>query len=225
MSPSFAASLRRVPLFANLSLDQLDVLAQHVVARNYQQGAVVFSEGEAGGDLLIVHSGQVRILRTAATGRQQLLSIEREGSSLGEVSVFDRGPYSATAIALTPLTLLRLDGSLFRNYCVQHPEVALQVIGVLGHRLRRLRGLVEQLTFQSVRGRLIAYLLELAREQPAGATLRLAENNEELAVRLGTVRELVSRNLGRLHGEGLIRMQRRAVTIPDLDALRTELEK
>ena len=147
----------------------------------------------------------MRIVKTSAGGRRQLLSIEGEGASLGEVSVFDGAGYSATATAITPAILLRVKGEHFRRFCSAHPEVAFKVIRVLGHRLRRLRSLVEHLSFGTVRARLIAHLLDLAREQ--GSAIALEENNEELAARLGTVRELVSRNLGRLHNEGLIQMR------------------
>jgi len=101
------------------------------------------------------------------------------------------------------------------------------VIKVLGHRLRHLDGLVEELSFSTVRGRLIAHLLRLAEERGrltgGAAKFELDENNEELAARLGTVRELISRNLGRLHGEGLIEMQRRTVRIPDVKRLANEI--
>jgi len=104
--------------------------------------------------------------------------------------------------------------------------MAQKVFKVLGHRLRHLVGLVEQLSFSTVRTRLIAYLIRLAEEKGArtatGIEFQLAENNEELAVRLGTVRELISRNLGRLHGEGLIHMNRRSVNIPNIAILREE---
>lgn len=190
-------------------------------------GQVVFDEGDPAGDLLIVQEGSVRIVKTAASGRHQLISIERAGSSLGEVSVFDGGAYSTTAITVTPAVLLRLKGQRLRRLCAVHPEVAFKVIRVLAHRLRHLRNLVEQLSFATVRDRLIAHLLHLAEERgvrsEAGIEIELDENNEELAGRLGTVRELVSRNLGRLHGQGLIRMRRRAVTIPNKDALCSEL--
>jgi len=93
--------------------------------------------------------------------------------------------------------------------------------------LRRLISLVEELSFSTVRGRLIAYLLRLAgevgRHSAHGIRFELTENNEELADRLGTVRELVSRNLGRLHGAGLIEMNRRTINIPDLVALKQEI--
>lgn len=156
-----------------------------------------------------------------------VISIESAGSSLGEVSVFDGGSYSATATAMEPTTLLRLRGDSFRALCLANPAIAFQVIRVLGHRLRHLRALVEKLSFATVRDRLILHLLQLAQEVGTadGNEIRvvLTENNEELAGRLGTVRELVSRNLGRLHGEGLIVMRRRLVWIPDPGRLRAEI--
>ncbi|MBI2689716.1 MAG: Crp/Fnr family transcriptional regulator [Acidobacteria bacterium] len=203
-------------------------IAANLTVRKYDAGDIVFFEGGQGGDLLIVKEGSVRIVKAAANGRYQLISVERTGSSLGEVSVFDGGSYSTTAITVSPAVLLRLRGEYFRKICLSRPDVSLKVIRVLGHRLRHLRNLVEQLSFATVRDRLIAHLLQIAEERGirGGGRIEIAleENNEELAARLGTVRELVSRNLGRLHGEGLILMRRRAVTIPDEAALRAELK-
>jgi len=220
-------TLRRVPLFAELSETELASIVDKVLVKRCQAGQLVFCEGDKGGDLLIVQEGSVKVVKTALSGRQQLIAIERVGSSLGEVSAFDGGLYSTTAIAITPVVLLRLNGEHFRNLCLAYPNVALKVIRVLGHRLRHLRRLVEDLSFSTVRDRLIAHLLRLGEERgllgPGGTEIRLDENNEELAARFGTVRELVSRNLGRLHGEGLIVMRRRAVMIPDDALLRAEL--
>jgi CRP/FNR family transcriptional regulator len=224
---AFVGTLRRVPLFNELSESELTFLAHRLSVAQYKGGEIVFSEGERGGDLLIVMQGSVRVVKIAASGRQQLLTVERFGSSLGEVSVFDGGGYSTTAIAVEPCALLRLKGNEFRSLCLAHPEVAVKVIRVLGHRLRQMRQLVEDLSFAPVRARLIAYLLSLAADRgvrgDAGVQIRLDENNEELAGRLGTVRELISRNLGRLHGDGLIVMSRRSVCIPDEARLRAEL--
>ena len=215
------ATLQRVALFSDLSATELAAIAAEVSVSRQAAGQIIFAEGDRGGDLLIVSEGKVKVVRMAASGRHQLIAIEGPGSTLGEVSLFEGGPYSATAIALEPSVLIRLRGDRFKRLCLAHPEVAFKVIQVLGHRLRHLRRLVEDLSFATVRQRLIAYLLRLAED----SVFVLHENNEELAGRLGTVRELVSRNLGRLHGEGLIVMgPRRAVTIPDVELLRAELE-
>jgi len=220
-------TLRRVPLFTDLSNAELVLVAEHATVRRYDHGQVIFTEGDACSELLIVREGSVRILKTAANGRRQLLSIERVGNSLSELSVFDGNPYPATAEAITSTTLLCLAADHFRRICQQNPDVALKVIKVLGHRLRRMGGLVENLSFSTVRGRLVAYLVRLAEEQGrrcgAGVQFDLLENNEELAARLGTVRELVSRNLGRLHNQGLIEVRRRLIIVPDLTTLKQEL--
>lgn len=188
---------------------------------------MVFSEGDPCHELLIVEEGSVKLLKGAANGREQLMGIERTGNTLAEVPVFDGGRYTVTALVIEPASLLRLDAEHFRKVCLQQPEVAVKVIKVLGHRLRHLERLVEELSFSTVRGRLIAHLLRLAEEcgdrEGAVVEFELKENNEELAARLGTVRELISRNLGRLHGDGLIEMRRRLVRIPNLQRLENEL--
>ena len=196
---------------------------------HYGEGVTIFSEGDPCHELLIVEEGAVRILKSAPNGRQQLIGIERRGNSLAEVPVFDGGRYPATAEAASKTVVLRLPADRFRRICLQNPELALKVFKVLGHRLRHLMSLVEGLSFSTVRGRLITHLLRLAeetgRQTPRGLQFELPENNEELAARLGTVRELVSRNLGRLHGAGLIEMSRRTIHIPNPDALKDELIK
>jgi CRP/FNR family transcriptional regulator len=227
LAPDLISTLRRVPLFTELSNQELGAITERVTRRRYEQGSIVFSEGDACRELLIVEEGSVKLFKSAANGREQLMGIERTGNTLAEVPVFDNGRYTVTALAIEPCVLLRLDAEHFRKVCVQQPEVAVKVIKVLGHRLRHLDGLVEELSFSTVRGRLIAHLLRLAEESGKrngiSVELELKENNEELATRLGTVRELISRNLGRLHGDGLIEMRRRAVRIPDMQKLESEI--
>jgi CRP/FNR family transcriptional regulator len=221
------STLRRLPLFNDLSEPQLAIIARGILTQSHRTGEIIFSEGEPCRELLIVKEGWVRLLKMAPNGRQQLISIERFGNSLSEIGIFDRGPYPATAKAGTATILLRLEAEQFRKVCLSHPEIGLKVIEVLGHRLRRMGSLVESLSFSTVRGRLIAYLLDRAEaaEHKAGERLEfvLLENNEDLAARLGTVRELVSRNLGRLHNDGLIVLRKRAVMVPDLSRLRQEV--
>jgi CRP/FNR family transcriptional regulator len=176
--------------------------------------------------LWIVKEGEVKLLKLAPNGRQQLIGVERAGGSLAETPIFDGGRYPATAQTDGHAILLRIDADAFRAVCMRRPELALKVIKVLGRRLRLMGALIEELSFSTVRARLIGRLLQLAAEcgseTPRGVEFPLVENNEELAARLGTVRELVSRNLGRLHNQGLIDIRRRSVTIHDLVRLKEE---
>ncbi|HEX4542500.1 MAG TPA: Crp/Fnr family transcriptional regulator [Candidatus Acidoferrum sp.] len=222
------STLRRVALFNELSEGELRVLAERTVRKRYEAGAVIFLEGDECRELLIVEEGSVKLFKTTSGGRGQLMGIERAGNTVAEVPVFDGGRYSVTACAPEAAVLLSLDAGLFRRVCLQNPEVAMKVIKVLGHRLRHLDGLVEELSFSTVRGRLVAHLLRLAGESGTrsahGVEFELKENNEELAARLGTVRELVSRNLGRLHGDGFIQMRKRTVRIADVNRLEKEVD-
>ena len=225
--PDLVATLRRLPLFTDLSDKELALVAENVSRLRYEEGAAIFSEGDPCHELLIVEEGTIKIFKSALDGREQLIGVERRGNSLAEVPVFDGGRYPASAEATSTTVLLRLPADNFRRICLQNPELALKVFKVLGHRLRHLMSLIEELSFSTVRKRLIAYLLKLAedtgQQTSRGIQFELLENNEELAARLGTVRELVSRNLGRLHGAGFIEMNRRTINLPDPAALRDEI--
>ena len=224
---TFIETLRRLALFTDLSEEELALIAASMNRQHCEKGTVIFEEGDVCRELLVVEEGAVKMLKSSPDGRRQLIAIERRGSSLGEVAVFDGGRYPASAEAASKTTLLRMSSESFRKTCLQNPTMAEKVFRVFGHRLRHLMSLVEELSFSTVRGRLIAYLVRFAefsgKQGADGIEFELTENNEELAARLGTVRELVSRNLGRLHGEGLIRMGKRTVIVPNLDLLRQEI--
>ena len=155
------------------------------------------------------------------------MSIDGPGGSIAELPVFDGGNYPASAQAITASTLLFFSKQDFHSLCVQHPEVALKVLRVVGGRLRRLVGIIEELSFTTVRHRLAAVLARLAKSQGTrsgkAVTFTLPVNNNELAAQIGTVRELVSRNLSRLQAEGLIQMDGRTIVVPDLKKLEAEL--
>lgn len=223
----YLKTLRRLPLFNELSEAELALIAAGVSRLHFKAGAVIFGEGDVCREFLVVEEGEVKLVKSALNGRQQLLSIERKGGALAEVAVFDGGRYPASAEATSSTTLLRLSADRFRKICVSNPEMALKVFKVLARKLRHLVSLVEELSFSTVRARLIAYLVQLAEKSgsatPHGIYFQLNENNEQLATRLGTVRELISRNLGRLHGDKLIEMNKRTVTIANLSRLRDEI--
>jgi CRP-like cAMP-binding protein len=136
--PDVISALRRLPLFTDLSAEQLKAVAAYATLRQYEPGTMVFAEGDSCRELFIVKDGSVRIFKTAANGREQLIGIERAGSSLAEIPVFDGDCYPVSAQTASQVTLVRLDADAFRNISLQQPEVALKVIKVLAHRLRRM---------------------------------------------------------------------------------------
>jgi CRP/FNR family transcriptional regulator len=226
--PNHAHTLSRVPLFSGLTETELSFLTQRTVPRNYSAGETVFSEGQPCTGLYVVEAGHVRIFKSSAGGREQVLSIDGPGSSVAELPVFDGGNYPASVAAIDNATLLFVSKQDFQALCLAHPEVALKVLRVVGARLRKLVGIIEELSFTTVRHRLAAFLLRLARtagkRTQEGLEITLPVNNQELASQIGTVRELVSRNLSRFQAEGLLKVEGRSVVITDVKSLETELQ-
>lgn len=225
---SAASLLKQVSIFSGLTDPEFAFLTARVVSRKFSAGELIFAEAEPCAGLYVIESGNVRIFKSSAGGREQVLSIDGPGGSIAELPVFDGGSYPASAQAVTDCSLLFFSKKDFQALCLQHPDVALKVLQVVGARLRKLVGIIEELSFTTVRHRLVAMLVRLAKSdgQCTGETITvtLPANNNELAAQIGTVRELVSRNLSRLQSEGLIRIDGRAVTVADLKKLEAELD-
>ncbi len=223
-----AQVLAQAPIFSGLSEDELRFMVQRAVSRHFSPGEIIFGEGDPCSGLYVVASGHLRIYKSSAAGREQVLSIDGPGSSIAEVPVFDGGNYPASAAAVDRATLLFISKQDFQALCLAHPQVALKVLRVVGARLRQLVGLIEELSFTTVRHRLASLLLRLAQKEgqrtTEGVEVNLPANNQELASQIGTVRELVSRNLSRFQAEGLLRIDGRSVIIRDLEGLEAAVE-
>ncbi len=226
--PSPAETLARVPIFSGLTETEIAFLAQHAVTRHFDAGEIVFTEGEPCMGMYVVESGNVRIYKSSASGREQVLGIEGPGSSVAELPVFDGGGYPASVATVDHSTLLFVSKQDFQTLCLTHPQVALKVLRVVGARLRRLVGIIEELSFTTVRHRLASFLVRLARKEgtpgAAGIEVTLPASNQELAAQIGTVRELVSRNLSRLQAEKMIQIDGRKITVINMKSLEAELD-
>lgn len=210
-------------LFASLTPEERQEIAALAVEKSYEAGQTLFHEGEPCDGLYVIGSGVVKISKTSSTGREIMLTLESPPSSVAEVPLFDGGGYPATVVALRDTTAFLVRKDDFRRFCTQHPEIPIKMLAVVSRRLRQLVGLIEAVTFGSVRQRLARTLLESA--SPDGAPIgEIPLTHEELALRLGTVREVVSRNLARFQAEGIVRIVKRQIVIVDPGALRAEAE-
>ena len=220
------AVLRKTPLFASLTDKELQALVARTARKRFQRGEMLFGEGDPCTGLFIVASGKIRIFKLSPSGREQVLAIEEPGSSFAELPLFDGGNYPAAASASEDAEVLFISRKDFQNLCREHPEVALKVIAVVGSRLRRLVGIIEDLSFTTVRQRLISVLLRLAENNavrsPEGVHIELATGHQDLAAELGTVRELISRNLSRLQAEGFLTVEGRKIIVKDVAGLKRQ---
>jgi CRP/FNR family transcriptional regulator len=218
-----AAVLKGAALFSELSPEELRTLAARTIRKRLNSGELLFSEGESCHGLHIIATGRVRIFKTSAGGREQVLAINQPGESVAELPVFDGGQYPASAIAIEETQIAFISQRDFHSYCLEHPPVALKVLSVVGARLRRLVGIIEELSFTTIRQRLISVLLKLAdtegRQTARGIEFQLPSTHQELANQLGTVRELISRNLMRLQAEGLLDVDARQIVLKNKDGL------
>jgi CRP-like cAMP-binding protein len=208
---------RHCPLFAGLPEDDLTALAEHGIAVRHETNETLFWEGDEPTGLHIVMDGAVRIFKIhPGSGREMILTVERPGQAVAELPTFDGGRYPANGAAMTPTTTLFLPRDRLEALMLARPHLTRHLLRGVGARLRLLVGLVESLSFHLVVGRLCAYLLERADLEAVPFQL---ETNAMIAARVGTVNELVTRNLSRLAAGGLIRMEGRRVVWIDREAL------
>jgi CRP/FNR family transcriptional regulator len=223
-----AAVLEKTALLSSLSQPELQMLAARTVRKLFSTGELLFSEGEPCNGLHIIARGKVRLFKTSVNGREQVLSVNVSGESVAEIPVFDGGPYPASAVALEETEIVFISRRDFNAYCLEHPEVPLKVLTVVGARLRNLVGIIEELSFTTIRQRLISTLLKLAqsegRKTARGIEFQLPASHQELANQLGTVRELISRNLMRLQAEGLLDVDARQIVVRDIEGLSALLD-
>lgn len=201
-----AEVLVRCPLFAELADEDIAALAAIAARRRFAAGETLFLAGDAPEGLHVVVAGRVKIfVLSPASGRELVLTTERPYLAVAELPSLDGGPYPANAEAVEPAETLFLEQGALERLLGEQPRVALHLLRTLGRRLRRLVGIIEQLSFQEVVQRLARYLLERG-EVPFDL-----ETNASIAAQLGTVPELISRNLGRLHQSDLLELEGRRV--------------
>jgi CRP/FNR family transcriptional regulator len=206
-----------------LDEDALGALAARAVERRFQKDELLFVAGEEAHWLYVVVEGAGRAFRESADGREQVVHVERAGATVAEVPVFDGGPFPSSVAAESDSILLFIDRRDVRNLCREYPQIAPAALKVLAGRLRRCAELVETLSLREVGQRFARLLPAEARTRgertKEGFDLTLTLTNRQIAARVGSVREVVSRALARLQQDGLVTLEGRRLSIPDEAAL------
>jgi CRP-like cAMP-binding protein len=217
-------ALKRTALFGELDSPDLAALAARAVERRLDRGEILFMAGDPAGGLYVVVEGSIRAYRVNADGREQVLHVEGAGATLAEVPVFDDGRYPSTTAAEEDSILLFIEKRDVLNLCLERPRISVAALKLLARRVRSCAALVESLSLRDVDRRLATLLCEEAsdhsRRSGSSVTFELALTHQQIAARIGSVREVVSRALARLQQVGLIQMDGRRITIPNEKALR-----
>ena len=210
-----------IPLFEGLQKKQHAALAMIAINRPYKKGQMIFSEGDEGTGFYAIISGRVKIFKLSLEGKEQILHMMGPGDIFGEVPVFTGQGYPAYAEAHAQSILLYFPRNAFIELVRQDPSLSLNMLAVLSWRLRKFAALIEDLSLKAVPGRLAAYLLYLSKSSPGKDELTLDISKGQLASILGTIPETLSRILGKMSRQGLIKSAGSRMRILD----RTTLEK
>jgi CRP/FNR family transcriptional regulator, cyclic AMP receptor protein len=215
--------LARSGIFQGVDADAAESLAKEMEIIEIRKGEVVFSEGEPGDSLYIVLSGKLKVGRRAADGRQNLIAVMGPSDMVGELSLFDPGPRTATATAVLDTRLARLRKQALRPWLTNRPEIAEQLLRVLARRLRRTNDALADLIFTDVPGRVAKTLLQFAGRfgTREGGVLRVSHDltQEELAQLVGASRETVNKALADFASRGWLRLDGKTVIIMDTERL------
>jgi CRP/FNR family transcriptional regulator, cyclic AMP receptor protein len=217
------AVIRKAPIFLGLDSGAADALRASMNLVKLRKGQSLFKEGDDGDHLFVVSSGKVKLGTKSVDGRENLLMILGPGDMFGELSLFDSGPRTATATAVTDSKLLALGQDKVIPWVKEHPEVSLQLLARLASRLRRTNEVVGDLVFSDVPGRVAKALIDLGvkfgDKRSEGLFVNHDLTQEELAQLVGASRETVNKALADFAQRGWLRLEARSVMILDYERL------
>lgn len=215
--------ISQVPLFEGLDEEQQRSLRSKMGQTTLRRGEVLFEEGEPGNHLYIITEGKIKLGHASSDGRENLLAVLGPGEIIGELTLFDPGPRSTTATAVSPVTLLHLDHADLNAILDVNPTMGKHMLRALARRLRRTNESLADLVFSDVPGRVAKALLDLADRFGApteeGVHVPHDLTQEELAQLVGASRETVNKSLADFVSRGWIQLEGRAVTLLDVDRL------
>lgn len=217
--------LRRVPLLQSLSDAELKTIAALSTRRRVRARETVVQQSEPGNELFVLMTGHLKVVSTDPEGRDAGLNVMGPGEVFGEVALLDGGPRSATIVALEPCELLVIRREHWLRFLRESPDTAVQLLGVLAARLRKLTERAEDIAFLRVGERLAKTLAALASsygdKQPDGSIrLALRMSQQEMGDLVGATRESANKQIRAWEAEGLVRQDHGHLIILDIEALR-----
>lgn len=215
--------LKKSLLFAGLNEEDLAQVAAISHRRNFIKGETIFAEGDTANSFFLLAGGGVKLCKISPDGREKVLHFAHPGETFAEAAFFGDGRYPAEARGVESGEILIFPKDGFMGLLEQNPKFSLNLIISLSLLLRRFARQIEELSFAEVPNRLAAYLIEMAQRKSTSfqgrSYIDLDMKKGELASRLGTVSETLSRAFRKLKEENLIEVDGSRVVIIDMQAL------
>jgi CRP-like cAMP-binding protein len=199
--------IRRVPLFSLLTNDQAQSIADSVVKRRYRRGEIIVEHGRKSNALYILLTGRARVLTSDSRGREVILAVLQSGDYVGEMSLIDNEPHSATVRAEVQTDMLVLGRAEFARCLPENSSLSYAILRGLVQRLRNADRQIESLALLDVYGRVARSLLDMAEQEGDTLLIRNKVSRQDMAKIVGASREMVSRVMKDLEERGVIHTQ------------------
>jgi CRP/FNR family cyclic AMP-dependent transcriptional regulator len=207
--------LSEVELFSGLSGEELETVAKHAVTKTFPRNTIVVNEGDISNSLYVIISGKVKVYLSDEEGKEIVINTHGPGEYFGELALFDNQTRSASVITAEKTCLSIISKGAFENSVDRHPQIALKVIRGLVRRLRGATENVKSLALMDVYGRVARLLLQLAEERDGVLSIEEKLTQQDIADRVGSSREMISRILKDLKIGGYIDVQDKQITISE----------
>lgn len=221
-----ATELKLIPLFSELNEDDLKSLTKIVVRQHFKKDNMVLIEEEIGSTMFVILSGRVKISRISDEGREVILSILVDGDFFGEMSILDGQTRSANAVTLEDTDMLIIRRENFLQMLHDYPQVAINLLKELAHRLRRSDSQIKSLSLQNALGRVASTLLRIADDsgiiKQGIVEISHLPPQQDLANMAGTSRETISRVIKSLGQLGYVKKEGSKLLILDYEKFRQD---
>ncbi len=215
--------LRHCPLFAGLGTEELKKIRSIAILKQAKRKEVLFSDGEEAKGFYVLLSGKIKVYKISLEGKEQILHVVSAPDAFAEAALFLEGTYPAFAEALSDSQLLFFPKRSFVELIAKNPQLSINMIVTLSQYLKRFASLVEELSLKEVSSRIAKYLLDLPLKATKGdkrtQEVELDLTKTQLALKLGTISETLSRTLGKMKAKGVIDVQKNRILILDREAL------
>lgn len=218
---SFHQQIQGISLFKGVSAESMNLLVAQAAYKKYEANQMIIDETDQVRAFYVVISGQLKLSRSSAEGKEQTLSLLGSGEPFGLCTAFATESFPANAIAVEQSVLMVIPGDLVEAVAQKEPTLLLNIIQILSRRLKESMTLIESLALKEVPQRLSSFFLHTLSEKAGPATdrLELSISHRELAKIIGATPEALSRALKKMSTDGILTVQGRAITILERETL------
>jgi CRP/FNR family cyclic AMP-dependent transcriptional regulator len=217
--------LRKIPLFAHLTQEELELIDRIVKVKKYSKDSLIFVEGEYGNELYFVKSGKVKVSKMLEDGSEKILHFLKEGDIFAEVLIFKGGEYPATAQVMEESEIGIIANEDLERLLKERGDITFKIMEVMAERLRNAQYHIRDLALRDVDGRLAISLLSLAEEHGTeserGKPVNISISQQQLANLVGASRETVARILSSWKKKGFVQVRKNVISIKDVEGLKS----